>query len=499
MREIYTDLRLRGYDYSGIFCGINESDSKGIAGQLQWQNNWVSFIDTIIQFAILGKDSRELYLPTRVERAVFNPIKHLEIVEHSRNVPVYMYKNLNIIRSGGIELRGLKLSLAPRHSSTQHTPVLERYVYVPLKNSERDLENTAETARLNAITIATHLVMENSGGAFKIKVTDVVESKSVKTTLAKTIENLIENEPRLSSEITIVTSQPFIESNSDHLIVAYNVLVRADATNVLNNLKASIRQDGFILLEENICDYDNINTNEQFASLNLTVVSIQRSADKYYVLLRSNIDITTRNKTIIYLTEQNYSYVEQLKSAIATAEKDNTYVYIVAQGEQLGAVGFMKCLKLENGGKFARLFFIQDGDAEEFSFTNRTYEDQLKRDLVFNVYKDGAWGTFRHLQLNCTSSAQVEHAYINALTKGDLSSFAWIESPLTHQTPDLSDNKTDWCTVYYAPINFRDVMLSSGKLAADALPGNLSTQDFVLGLEFAGRDSNGKRRNLIFI
>lgn len=28
--DIYKDLRLRGYDYSGVFCGIAESDNRGI-------------------------------------------------------------------------------------------------------------------------------------------------------------------------------------------------------------------------------------------------------------------------------------------------------------------------------------------------------------------------------------------------------------------------------------------------------------------------------------
>lgn len=86
-----------------------------------------------------------------------------------------------------------------------------------------------------------------------------------------------------------------------------------------------------------------------------------------------------------------------------------------------------------------------------------------------------------------------KHAYCNALSKGDLSSLRWIEGPLSRQYPDPANKSIDICTVYYAALNFRDVMLASGKLAVDALPGDFSTQDCVLGLEFAGRDSAGKR------
>lgn len=55
------------------------------------------------------------------------------------------------------------------------------------------------------------------------------------------------------------------------------------------------------------------------------------------------------------------------------------------------------------------------------------------------------------------------------------------------------DPKAELCSVYYAPLNFRDIMLATGKLPPDALPGDLAGQDCILGLEFSGRDSNGRR------
>nr|WLW11093.1 fatty acid synthase 1 [Sitodiplosis mosellana] len=521
--DVYKELRLRGYDYAGKFRGVSESDSKAIAGKLQWEDNWVSFIDTMLQFSILGKDLRELYLPTRIERAVFNPSKHFEIVEslkqNKSDVPVYMYKDINVIKSGGVELRGLKASLAPRRSGTQSPPILEKYNYVPFKNANQDLSKNPERARLHAVSVAAHLAIENSSGALKVKVADVVESKTVESALAQTIQFVVESEPTLASDVAIVTNQPTepyvqavgesgirvvakdpstgpVESNC-HLVVAYDVVPRVNANIVLDNLKASIKEDGFILLEENVVGYDEADANKLFASFNLATVSVQRAANKYFVLLRAVIDITTRNKTVVLITEKNYSYVEELKSALANAEKDNTYVYVVGQGEELlGAVGFMNCIKNENGGKFARLVFIQDAKAEKFSFTSKLCLEQLNKDLISSVYKNGGWGSFRHLKLDvqgAVSNLQVEHAYVNALTKGDLSSLSWIESPLTRQLPDPKDNRVELCSVYYAPINFRDVMLSSGRLAADALPGDLATQDCILGLEFSGRDLTGKR------
>lgn len=55
------------------------------------------------------------------------------------------------------------------------------------------------------------------------------------------------------------------------------------------------------------------------------------------------------------------------------------------------------------------------------------------------------------------------------------------------------DPNSELCSVYYAPLNFRDIMLATGKLPPDALPGDLAGQDCILGLEFSGRDTRGRR------
>ncbi|GBN00717.1 Fatty acid synthase [Araneus ventricosus] len=99
------------------------------------------------------------------------------------------------------------------------------------------------------------------------------------------------------------------------------------------------------------------------------------------------------------------------------------------------------------------------------------------------------------VMLNCLRNAdhgkvETKHAYLNILTRGDLSSLVWVDSSLKYfkKTADII-----LCQVYYAPLNFRDVMLASGKLPLDSLPGDLALQDCILGLEFSGRLENGQR------
>lgn len=112
--------------------------------------------------------------------------------------------------------------------------------------------------------------------------------------------------------------------------------------------------------------------------------------------------------------------------------------------------------------------------------------------MLINVLEaDGqGWSSFRHLPLECETS-QVTHAYVNVLTRGDLSSFKWLQGPIR----DLDENygEKNLYHIYYSALNFRDVMTATGKLAVEVIAPDRRSQDCVQGLEFSGRDIDGKR------
>ena len=47
-RDIYKELRLRGYQYSGGFCGLNSASVTGSKGHIAWTYNWVTFMDNML-------------------------------------------------------------------------------------------------------------------------------------------------------------------------------------------------------------------------------------------------------------------------------------------------------------------------------------------------------------------------------------------------------------------------------------------------------------------
>lgn len=75
-RDIYKELKLRGYQYSGWFRGLNSASVSGNKGHVAWTGNWVTFMDIMLQMQIIGYDTRELYVPTSIQKLVINPVLH---------------------------------------------------------------------------------------------------------------------------------------------------------------------------------------------------------------------------------------------------------------------------------------------------------------------------------------------------------------------------------------------------------------------------------------
>nr|XP_034178573.1 fatty acid synthase [Osmia lignaria]XP_034178581.1 fatty acid synthase [Osmia lignaria] len=505
--DIYKELRLRGYDYTGVFQGIKSAQNRGVIGKLQW-DNWIAYMDTMLQFSILENDSRGLYVPVRMQYLAINPTVHLEYVKsfkEDEGVPVYSYSNIGVVKSGGIEIRKMKASLISKKQQSQ-SPKYDRNTFVPYENLQPFAQDP-ERAKLHALTILLQLVQENIPG-LRIKAVEVAGNRPVDVLLASTVMDIFFYEPLCVVDMQLITSSrdqyaslesldvkivSRDENNGPvgqdlNLVVAANVLSNK-ALNVLKNLSNSLKPGGFLLLEE---------TNQNDASLvkdpSLIYVASQSLLGKTYLLLKKKEE--REEVIVIQMTEKNFAWLDNAKAALKKAAVSKQDVIFVGQGEELlGMTGFMNCMRREEGGWNTRYVFIMDKNAPKFSLTDKFYASQLNKQLVANVLKGGHWGSYRHLRLDQqsgVSSLQVEHAYINALYRGDLSSLRWIESPLSYYQPESFPN-TEFCHVYYAPLNFRDVMLATGKLPPDALPGNLANQDCILGLEFSGRNSKGKR------
>ena len=160
-----------------------------------------------------------------------------------------------------------------------------------------------------------------------------------------------------------------------------------------------------------------------------------------------------------------------------------------------GLHGFMKSLRCEDHDRLRFLMDITiDGVAD---IHDPKYGDMLSKDLVYNIYagEKVGWVQYEHLCLprNIQDDEllleKMQHVYLKAMKPGDLTSFAWAKGNVNDVPPEKL------ASVFYAPLNFRDIMFATGRLQPEAIPGipPLVAQDSILGLEFAGKDLNGNR------
>jgi len=101
MKDIYKELKLRGYQYTSEFRGLRSASITGKNGHITWTDNWVTFMDNMLHMIILGQNSRSLFIPTRIRKMVIDPkshIKYIEVLSNENNVSLQYYKWTYLIK-----------------------------------------------------------------------------------------------------------------------------------------------------------------------------------------------------------------------------------------------------------------------------------------------------------------------------------------------------------------------------------------------------------------
>lgn len=79
--EIYRELRMRGYEYSGEFQPLVRADIEGMCGEVMWTGKWIPFLDAMLQLNMLSQKrvTGGLMLPTRIRMIKIDPFAHYNV------------------------------------------------------------------------------------------------------------------------------------------------------------------------------------------------------------------------------------------------------------------------------------------------------------------------------------------------------------------------------------------------------------------------------------
>ncbi|GFT12101.1 fatty acid synthase [Nephila pilipes] len=342
--------------------------------------------------------------------------------------------------------------------------------------------------------------------------------KFKKSTLIAPIMSSFDQEALDEHNIQVLTEEtlPDIasEKGQDVVISSFSCGPVSELENLLQTLISVIKSNGFILLfykerantaelflsslcGEELQVHSHATLEEVLKMKNLVVLSkISDPFGNSLYLLRSPSLVAPQR--VLLITENSYSWVNKVKEELF--ENKSGIVWLVSEDNPTnGIVGMVNCLKQEPGGDRIRSVFIsqkkQENSLPPFSLENPFYQHLVTKNLIMNVWRNGSWGSFKHILIKETKVPRpVEHSYVNCRRYGDLSSFEWIESNVKY----IQQKNKKLVHIYNSALNFRDVMLATGKLSIDTTK-HLGQGNSVLGLEFSGREEGSGKRVCGFV
>jgi fatty acid synthase len=237
--------------------------------------------------------------------------------------------------------------------------------------------------------------------------------------------------------------------------------------------------------------YDNNNNNPNFSkrinefkitAMKIGLNVICRKTDSIgsiAILFRKVIpnDRIRAEDNIIIEINDNYNkwldvLKEKVKENIENKKTDNEMknIWLIANDSSInGIIGLTNCLRQEPGGESIRCIFDYDKQMKSLDFSSKPFSDILSNDLAINVIRDGKLGTYRHLRVPKNhDKIESNEYYLNVGPNGDLSSLQWFDSKNipkceTYINLDKQKIKQIRCDIYSTGLNFRDVMIASGK------------------------------------
>lgn len=496
--DFYREFRLHGFCHLGDFKGVYEIRHDGLKGKIKWINNWITFIDSMTHFEELQTNSKQLALPTNIRKIVIDPHLHFEMLdrkiqqikneyneeenstkqkEHEILYNVEICPLQRIIQSGGVELHDKINRVVNRRR--QKEPNLEVYRFIPYFSSEfYSMENATK------ILIQTVLddIFQPKFSSIEIDDGDGVSDQYLSENISEALKKI----PLIISNVTLLSKKEDIKLegvdtsteeiysfNGIDLIIKRNCIKNSE---FLESSKSVLNERGFIVSIDN----GNLKLENDFKVVGKIPVKHENSTEIISILRYQfeNFD----SFQAIEITSNIENWLEPLQKII----KECPVILYSYNEEPSGILGFINCIRREYANNKIKCVFIDDPKAPHFDINDNFYRSQLELGHAINVYKNGKWGSYRHLEIirNKTPKPQNGHCYANCLVKGDLSTLAWLRGP-------LKLNKKENLKLKYASLNFKDVMIALGRIPENIF--DRIEQLSPLGLEVTGVKNDGTR------
>ncbi|KAL7024910.1 hypothetical protein ACKWTF_013247 [Chironomus riparius] len=483
--DLYKELRLRGYRYKNLLRSVVSAKMDSSSGKVKWQSNWVAFLDCLLQVQVLSKETRTLALPISIKKIIIKKNEHEKLMSELGENPIVEVKHcfdLNITRCGGVEISGLMVRNVGRRPP-KGIPVLEGHAFV-------SHFPTPCFSKIDVGRFCVELALENDI-AKNVSCVEI-DMNDDREPLCEYFGQALNDVPLVTGELNYLTSKDIeifqttvsnleLSTFSDQtFIIKSNCMFDAD---FLENVKKYISENSYIISRES---KDREIYHDFEGCEGYKIVAIIPTETETVVMMNYKKVPNPCPTSIIKITnaDQSYSWLDILKK---TAKTEPTLVYSENES-QSGILGLVNCIRKEPSGYNLRCVFIDDKSAPPFDINDPFYKAQLNKRLAKNIFRNGKWGSYKHFLVKPTYEAlrHEGYCYVNSLIRGDLSSIKWLQSPIKNDSDNI-------VKVQYAALNFKDIMLATGKLSADTVSENRMELMCIMGMEYSGITKEGRR------
>ncbi|XP_041972481.1 fatty acid synthase-like [Aricia agestis] len=244
--DIYDILYGKEYQYLNDFRSIHSSNESLTEALLEWKDNWVTFLDGIIQLNVLSRKHHTVSKLNLIRRIVIDVDKQRNSIVGSDDREVVNAKVLELHDAticGGVVMEGLKFVDLPL--SKHYNVELKICKFIPLF-SPRKINET------KSLYMFLQIVADNVKKE-KINIVEIINSNT--NLKYSNVQQIIDKIPSVKANYLRLSLDEKCEDrikNAD-LILTTNLFNDEKMWQQLNN---SLRQDEFIIHKHNLGDID---------------------------------------------------------------------------------------------------------------------------------------------------------------------------------------------------------------------------------------------------
>ncbi|KAJ8711407.1 hypothetical protein PYW07_008649 [Mythimna separata] len=460
--DVYDLLRERDYYYSGEFRSIEAASSSLNEASLVWLDNWVTFIDGLLQLNMLRQPHDGVTLPTHIRRIVVDVDKHLKLQTVTDGKVLYKAELLEeheFVRCGGLMMENIRYRNLP--AINKKNMALQTLKFVPNFQVDQHVSNSlqvflqmvAENVNKDSISVVGITNDQMEGSVFE-------EMKKIGSSVYGV--NISYEEFSLRDLATTKNSGSAIKKAD--LTIVRNL---STDDNMCQMLHFVLPRDSFIVSEEDNMFGGRVRPTSLFRQLSAhsnertrldlvrwrpsqepvptTAITVRAHLD-FALLSSARANLSPRHRLLIVAPYPAPSALKQLVQSWRKDVQRNNILLVTVNNEE------------------GNNFFLDDLPDIE---------------LAFSVFDHGKWGGEYYVPVQ--ESAKVSsNVMLQSAQIGDLYSLEWVGAAET------SDSGIP-VKVHYTGLSNTDIKKAIGKITSSRFGGNN------YGMDFSGTTQSGQR------